>query len=141
MSAIQSVQGRSQADIAAAAGVSAQAPHAPNPAPAAKAQAPAADTVQISSAGKAASEAAATPAAAPAANPGTAASAAKTPPQPQTAAQIAQDSPAQLAQLAAAGNTTAKRILAQRAAAKNLGHAAKHSQAAAAPANETPVIK
>jgi|GEM_PF-4306815 hypothetical protein len=54
MSAIQTVQGRSQADIAAAAGVAAQAPQAPKPAPEPQTQVPAKDTVQISSAAKAA---------------------------------------------------------------------------------------
>jgi hypothetical protein len=76
----------------------------------------------ISSAGKAASEATAKTVAAPATNTGTTNSAGKIPPQPQqqTAVQMAQDSPAQLAQLAAGGNTLAKHILAERAAANKL---------------------
>lgn len=93
MSAIQTVQNRSQADIAAAAGMAAQAPHAPNPEP--RAQAPAEDTVQISSAAKAALvQSRSTP------------------------AQEAAETPAQTAKEAAGGDVQAKAKLAREEAAQ-----------------------
>ena len=121
MNTIQDIQGNSAAtSVVAATKAAPQPATVPGNGPASQVQAT--DTVTISSAGKAASEATDKTVAAPATNTGTTNSAGKIPPQPQqqTAVQMAQDSPAQLAQLAAGGNTLAKHILAERAAANKL---------------------